>query len=81
MRLCFVDELDRMRELGESNDKVAAAFPAEVLRKVGYFGPASGAREAFLKVAEGLDEAVVRVVTARPGVDSVRAVMEACRPS
>ena len=76
-----LDELDRMRELGESNDRVAAAFPVEVLRKVGYFGPAAGAREAFLRVAEGLDEAVVRVVAARPGLDSVRAVMEACRPA
>ena len=74
-------ELDRMRELGESNDRVAEAFPAEVLRRVGYFGSAAGARESFRKVAEGLDVGVVRVVAARPGLDLVRAVMEACRPS
>ena len=73
-------ELDRMRELGESSDRVAAAFPVEVLRRVGYFGPAAGAGKAFRKLAEGLDVAVVRVVAARPGLDSVRAVMEACRP-
>ena len=73
-------ELDRMRELGESNDRVAAAFPVEVLQQVGYFGPAEGASKAFRKLAEGLDAAVVRVVPARPGLDSVRAVMEACRP-
>ena len=73
-------ELDRMRELGEPNDRVAAAFPVEVLRQVGYFGPAEGAGKAFRKLAEGLDVAVVRVVAARPELDSVRAVMEACRP-
>ena len=74
-------ELDRMRELGESNDRVATAFPVEVLQSVGYFGPAEGASKAFRKLAEGLDVAVVRVVAARSGLDSVRAVMEACRPS
>ena len=74
-------ELDRMRELGESNDRVAEAFPVEVLQRVGYFGPAAGAGKAFRNLAEGLDTAVVRVVAARPGLDSVQAVMEACRPS
>ena len=73
-------ELDRMRELGESNDQVAAAFPAEVLQQVGYFGPAQGAGKAFRTLAEGLDMAVVRVVAARPEINSVRAVMEACKP-
>ena len=82
-RMGFAEEmadLDRMRELGESNDRVAEAFPVEVLRQVGYFGPAEGASEAFRNLAKGLDIAVVRVVAARPGLDSVRAVMEACRP-
>ena len=73
-------ELDRMRELGESQDRVAADFPAEVLRQVGYFGRAEEAGKAFRELAQGLDIAVVRVVAARPGVNSVRAVMQACRP-
>ncbi len=83
-RMGFVKELaelDRMRELGESHEKVAEAFPVEVLRRVGYFGSAQGASQAFQKLAEGLDVAVVRVVAARPGLDSVRAVMETCRPA
>jgi len=29
----------------------------------------------------GLDTAIVRVVAARPGIASVGAVMEACRPA
>jgi hypothetical protein len=49
--------------------------------RVGYFGKPAGARVAFLKLAEGLDTAVVRVVASRPGVDSVAAVMRACAPS
>ena len=58
----------------------AAAFPPELLRQVGYYGPAEGAGKAFRELAEGLDVAVVRVVAARPGVESVRAVMDACQP-
>ena len=73
-------ELDRMREAGASSHEVADAFPAEVLQAVAYYGPADGAAAAFRRLAEGLDVAIVRVVAARPGVDSVRAIMEACRP-
>ncbi len=73
-------ELDEMRTKGASGDEVADAFPPEILKTVGYYGPAKGAAEAFGKLAQGLDTAIVRVVSARPGIDSVRAVMESCRP-
>ena len=73
-------ELDEMRRRGASPDEVADAFPPELLRRVGYYGPAAGAAAAFRELAPGLDTAIVRVVAARPGSDSVRAVMEACRP-
>ncbi len=82
-RMGFTEEfagLDRMRTQGASTDEVADAFPAEVLQQVGYYGKAAGAAEAFRRLAEGLDTAVVRVVAARPGVDSVINVMRACRP-
>ena len=65
---------------GASADEVADAFSPELLRTVGYYGNAEGAAAEFRRLAEGLDIAMVRVVAARPGVDSVRAVMEACRP-
>ena len=74
-------ELDSMREHGSSMDEMADAFPAEMLGRVGYFGAADGAAEAFRHLAAGLDTAIVRVVPARPGVDAVRATMEACRPT
>ena len=64
-----------------SPDDVAEAFPAHVLRAVGYFGPANGAAAAFKRLAQGLDTAIVRVVAARPGLDSVRAAMRACTPA
>ena len=82
-RMGFTEELaglDRMRTEGASTDEVADAFPAEVLQQVGYYGKAAGAGAAFRRLAEGLDTAVVRVVAARPGVESVINVMRACRP-
>jgi hypothetical protein len=56
------------------------AFPIELARLVGYFGPAKDAGAAFRRVAEGLDTAIVRVVPARPGLEAITAVMEACKP-
>ncbi len=73
-------ELDEMRGKGASREEVADAFPPELLLKVGYFGKADGAAKAFRSLAEGLDIAMVRVVAARPGVESTLAAMRACRP-
>jgi alkanesulfonate monooxygenase SsuD/methylene tetrahydromethanopterin reductase-like flavin-dependent oxidoreductase (luciferase family) len=75
-----LSELEERRERGASQDELVDAFPIELARLVGYFGPASGAAAAFRRLAEGLDVAIVRVVRARPGMDSIVAVMEACRP-
>jgi hypothetical protein len=72
--------LDRLRERGAAPDELVEAFPPEFLQRVGYYGRAAGAAEAFRRLAEGLDVAIVRVVAARPGVDAVRAVMRACQP-
>lgn len=82
-RMGFAEELamlDRMREHGASPNEVADAFSPDLLRQVGYYGPADGAAAAFRHLAQGLDLAIVRVVAARPGVDSVLAAMRACRP-
>jgi hypothetical protein len=73
-------ELDQMRRQGAATDEVADAFPPEVLKQVGYYGPAEGAAKAFQRLAEGLDVALVRVVAARPGLNSVLATMQACAP-
>ena len=73
-------ELDGMRQRGASGPEVAAAMPEELLTRVGYYGSAAGARAAFDTLADGLDTAIVRVVAAQPGLESVRAVMQACAP-
>lgn len=72
--------LDEMRDAGASQEELVDAFPNELGRQVGYHGPARGAARAFRTLAQGLDVAIVRVVAARPGLDSVLAVLNACRP-
>jgi alkanesulfonate monooxygenase SsuD/methylene tetrahydromethanopterin reductase-like flavin-dependent oxidoreductase (luciferase family) len=82
-RMGFTDELaelDDMRRGGADDEEVADAFPVELLRSVGYFGATKGAAEAFGRLVQGLDVAIVRVVGARPGVDTVLSTMRACRP-
>ena len=74
-------ELEERRDRGAPDDELVENFPVDLALQVGYFGPASGAAAAFRRLAEGLDTAIVRVVAARPGLDSITAVMEACQPS
>jgi alkanesulfonate monooxygenase SsuD/methylene tetrahydromethanopterin reductase-like flavin-dependent oxidoreductase (luciferase family) len=73
-------ELDRMRQRGATANEVADAFPPELLKRVGYYGTPEEAAGTFRRLAEGLDVAIVRVVAARPGIASVQAVLQACRP-
>lgn len=83
-RMGFADDLkkiDEMRAAKAPQEEVIDAFPEKLLRHVGYYGKADGAAQAFSKLAQGLDCAIVRVVAARPGIDATRAVMEACRPA
>ena len=75
-----LSNLDGMRDRGASSDEMADAFPAELLQRVGYYGPSEGAARAFRRLSQGLDTAIVRVVRAGPGVESVLATMRACRP-
>ncbi len=83
-RMGFTEELaalDEMRRNGSSYDELVEAVSDDFLLATGYFGPASGAPEAFARLAQGLDTAIVRVVAVRPGIDAVRAVMRACAPA
>ena len=82
-RMGFTEELamlDEMRTEGASRDDVAATFSPELLRTVGYYGNADGARAALSDLSRGLDTAIVRVVAARPGIESILAAMRACAP-
>lgn len=71
-------ELEAQRDAGASEGELVEAFPREVLRMVGYYGPAAGAAEAFQRLAVGLDVALVRVVPTRPGLASVLNTLRAC---
>jgi alkanesulfonate monooxygenase SsuD/methylene tetrahydromethanopterin reductase-like flavin-dependent oxidoreductase (luciferase family) len=73
-------ELEERRGAGTRLPDLVDAAPDDLLRSVGYWGPAAGASEAFARLAEGLDEAIVRVVTARPGLAPVVEAMEALTP-
>ena len=75
-----LSDLEARRDRGASQDELIEHFPDELLRLVGYYGPAAGAAAAFAGLARGLDTAIVRVVPARPGVEAVLEVLESCRP-
>ena len=76
-----LDELEQRRDRGAALLELAAAAPDEMLRAVGYYGPAGPAPAAFARLSAGLDEAVVRVVTARPGLEPVAEAMTALTPA
>jgi alkanesulfonate monooxygenase SsuD/methylene tetrahydromethanopterin reductase-like flavin-dependent oxidoreductase (luciferase family) len=73
-------ELEERRSKGASMPQLVDAAPDEMLRAVGYYGPAAPAAEAFAKLSAGLDETIVRVITARPGLEPVAAAMTALTP-
>ena len=83
-RMGFSDELkelDNMRLLGATNNQIAEAFPENILRSVAYFGKPAGAAAEVARLSRGLDRAIVRVVSPRPGsLESILGAMEACRP-
>lgn len=74
-------ELEGRRNAGEPMTSIVDAAPDEMLHAVGYFGPAAGAAAAYSRLAEGLDETVVRVIAARPGLDAVAATLESLTPA
>jgi alkanesulfonate monooxygenase SsuD/methylene tetrahydromethanopterin reductase-like flavin-dependent oxidoreductase (luciferase family) len=74
-------KLEAMRDRGASEDEIAAAFPEAPLRRLGAWGRPAEAAAAFARLAQGLDIAIVRVVSARKGLDAARAVIQACAPT
>jgi alkanesulfonate monooxygenase SsuD/methylene tetrahydromethanopterin reductase-like flavin-dependent oxidoreductase (luciferase family) len=76
-----LDELEQRRDRGATVPELAAAAPDEMLRAVGYYGPAGPAPAALARLSAGLDEAVVRVLTARPGLEPVVEAMAALTPA
>ncbi|HEY5274592.1 MAG TPA: LLM class flavin-dependent oxidoreductase [Acidimicrobiales bacterium] len=74
-------DLEARRDAGASMAQLADAAPEEMLRAVGYFGPAKGAASAYAALSAGLDETIVRIITARPGTEAVLQTMEALTPA
>jgi alkanesulfonate monooxygenase SsuD/methylene tetrahydromethanopterin reductase-like flavin-dependent oxidoreductase (luciferase family) len=76
-----LSELEARRERGEALADLVAHVPDEMLQAVGYYGPAAGAPAVFARLSEGLDETIVRIVTARPGPEPVSEAMAALTPA
>jgi alkanesulfonate monooxygenase SsuD/methylene tetrahydromethanopterin reductase-like flavin-dependent oxidoreductase (luciferase family) len=74
-------ELEERRDRGTDVIELVDATPDEMLRAVGYYGPAGPAPAAFARLSAGLDEAMVRVITARPGLKPAVEAMEALTPA
>jgi alkanesulfonate monooxygenase SsuD/methylene tetrahydromethanopterin reductase-like flavin-dependent oxidoreductase (luciferase family) len=74
-------DLEARRDRGATMSELLDAIPEQMLQEVGYYGPAAAAPAAFARLSAGLDEAIVRVITARPGLEPVIAAMAALTPS
>ncbi|HZP95419.1 MAG TPA: LLM class flavin-dependent oxidoreductase [Candidatus Limnocylindria bacterium] len=69
-RMGFSEEvayLGSRRAAGAGDDELIRAMPERLLRTFGYAGRGDGARDWFAQMAAGLDVAIVRVLTPRPG--------------
>jgi alkanesulfonate monooxygenase SsuD/methylene tetrahydromethanopterin reductase-like flavin-dependent oxidoreductase (luciferase family) len=76
-----LNALERRRDDGTAMPELVAAASDEMLRAVGYYGPAALAPAAFARLSTGLDEAIVRIITARPGLEPVGVAMAALTPA
>ena len=76
-----LSELEQRRDRGATMPELVAAAPDGMLQAVGYYGPAGPAPAAFARLSEGLDEAIVRIITVRPGLEPVVQAMTALTPS
>jgi alkanesulfonate monooxygenase SsuD/methylene tetrahydromethanopterin reductase-like flavin-dependent oxidoreductase (luciferase family) len=74
-------DLEARRERGASMIELIDAAPDEMFRAVGYYGPAAGAADEYARLSAGLDETIVRIVTARPGLEPVVEAMAALTPA
>ncbi len=71
-------ELEARKATGASEDELARTMPERLVHAFGYYGNGAGGRERFQQMAKGLDVAIVRVLSPRPGdIGPVRRAMEA----
>jgi alkanesulfonate monooxygenase SsuD/methylene tetrahydromethanopterin reductase-like flavin-dependent oxidoreductase (luciferase family) len=73
-------ELEAQRDKGVKVAELTKIVPDELLHTVGYFGPAEGAAKRYAELSRGLDETIVRVISAGPGKQGALAAMHALNP-
>ena len=76
-----LNELEHRRDQGAKMPELVDAAPDEMLHAVGYYGPAAPAPAAFARLSAGLDETIVRIITARPALEPVGQAMAALTPA
>jgi len=76
-----LSELENRRDRGTAMPALIDAAPDEMFQAVGYYGPAASAPAAFARLSTGLDEAIVRIILARPGLVPVYEAMAALTPA
>ena len=75
-----IAEVDAMWERGMSEEEILENYP-EPLLKGAYYGPMSGAVEAFKRQSQGLDSVVLMPRTAgRDGIEQTKELWRALRP-
>ena len=83
-RMGFDDILNKVearRDAGAELADLVDELPPELLLGVGYFGRAAGAAAALQRLARGLDEGMVRLITVQPGdLDACMNTIRACAP-
>jgi alkanesulfonate monooxygenase SsuD/methylene tetrahydromethanopterin reductase-like flavin-dependent oxidoreductase (luciferase family) len=78
----LLNQLEARRDAGEPLAALIDSVPPQLLLKVGYYGRPSGAAEALQQLAQGLDEAIVRLLTVRPGdLQACLTSVRVCQPS
>jgi 5,10-methylenetetrahydromethanopterin reductase len=76
-----LSELEARRARGDSPEALVDAMPDELLHAVGFYGPAAEAPAEYARLAAGLDESMVRVLTVRRGdTAAVIATLAALNP-
>jgi len=76
-----LSELEHRRDRGAAMPELVDAASEQMLQAVGYYGPPGPAPAAFARLAAGLDEVIVRIVTARAGPEPVSQAMAALTPT
>ena len=75
-----LSKIEEKRDAGAKGAELVDLFPPELLREMGYYGPAAGAPAALARLSEGLDLPIVRIVGSQPGLENAMATVIACQP-